>query len=137
AARFFWDRVVDHHTFATGGHGKDEYFRDPDKLSNITEGRTAETCNVYNMLKLTRMLFAEQPDVRYAEFHEQALFNHILGSMDSEDGATCYIGTGMESHALHGLGLYYESGDKLWVNIYAPSTAQWEAAGVRFEMQSG
>ena len=159
AARFFWDRVVNHHTFATGGHGKDEYFRDPDKLSNITEGRTAETCNVYNMLKLTRMLFAEQPDVRYAEFHEQALFNHILGSMDSEDGATCYmvpvgagvrreyadmnrsftccVGTGMESHALHGLGLYYESGDTLWVNIYAPSTAQWEAAGVRFEMQTG
>ncbi len=41
AARFFWDRVVDHHTFATGGHGKDEYFREPGKLSNITEGRTA------------------------------------------------------------------------------------------------
>jgi DUF1680 family protein len=159
AARFFWDRVVNHHTFATGGHGKDEYFRDPDKLSNITEGRTAETCNVYNMLKLTRMLFAAQPDIRYAEFHEQALFNHILGSMDSEDGATCYmvpvgagvrreyadmnrsftccVGTGMESHALHGLGLYYESGDRLWVNIYAPSTATWESAGVRFEMQTG
>ncbi len=94
------------------------------------------------MLKLTRMLFAAEPDIRYAEFHEQALFNHILGSMDAEDGATCYmvpvgagvrreyadmtrsftccVGTGMESHALHGLGLYYESGDKLWVNLYAP-----------------
>jgi uncharacterized protein len=159
AARYFWDRVVNHHTFATGGHGKDEYFREPDKLSNITEGRTAETCNVYNMLKLTRMLFAAQPDIRYAEFHEQALFNHILGSMDAEDGATCYmvpvgagvrreyadmnrsftccVGTGMESHALHGLGLYYASGDTLWVNIYAPSTATWESAGVRLEMQTG
>ena len=126
----FWDRVVNHHTFATGGHGKDEYFREPDRLANITEGRTAETCNVYNMLKLTRKLFALQPDIRYAEFHEQALFNHILGSIDPGDGATCYmvpvgkgvrreyadmqrsftccVGTGMESHALHGLGLYYE-----------------------------
>lgn len=171
AAMFFWDRVVNHHTFATGGHGKDEYFREPDKLANITEGRTAETCNVYNMLKLTRKLFALQPDIRFAEFHEQALFNHILGSMDSEDGATCYmvpvgtgvrreyadmnrsftccVGTGMESHALHGLGLYYESGSglrapgsensdfKLWVNLYAPSTAQWEAAGVKLEMATG
>ena len=84
------------------------------------------------MLKLTRQLFALQPDIRYAEFHERALFNHILGSMDSDDGATCYmvpvgsgvrreyadmhrsftccVGTGMESHALHGLGLYYEIG---------------------------
>ena len=156
AATVFWDRVVNHHTFATGGHGKDEYFREPDKLGNITEGRTAETCNVYNMLKLTRKLFALQPDIRYAEFHERALFNHILGSMDSDDGATCYmvpvgsgvrreyadmhrsftccVGTGMESHALHGLGLYYESGNKLYVNIYAPSTAQWESAGVKLTM---
>ena len=154
----FWDRVVNHHTFATGGHGKDEYFREPDKLGNITEGRTAETCNVYNMLKLTRKLFALQPDIRYAEFHERALFNHILGSMDTDDGATCYmvpvgsgvrreyadmhrsftccVGTGMESHALHGLGLYYETGDKLCVNIYAPSTAQWEAAGVKLTMET-
>jgi DUF1680 family protein len=167
AATVFWDRVVNHHTFATGGHGKDEYFREPDGLGNITEGRTAETCNVYNMLKLTRKLFALQPDIRYAEFHERALFNHILGSMDSDDGATCYmvpvgsgvrreyadmhrsftccVGTGMESHALHGLGLYYETGignrepgtgPKLFVNVYAPSTAQWESAGVRLTMDT-
>jgi uncharacterized protein len=158
AATVFWDRVVNHHTFATGGHGKDEYFREPDKLGNITEGRTAETCNVYNMLKLTRKLFALQPDIKYAEFHERALFNHILGSMDSDDGATCYmvpvgsgvrreyadmhrsftccVGTGMESHALHGLGLYYESGNKLFVNIYAPSTVQWDAAGIKLTMET-
>ena len=91
AATTFWDRVVNHHTFATGGHGKDEYFREPDRLATIVEGRTAETCNVYNMLKLTRKLFAIQPDVRYAEFHERALFNHILGSIDPSDGATCYM----------------------------------------------
>src|SRR5262245_60537069 len=78
ASAFFWDRVVKHHTFATGGHGKDEYFRQADRLGNIIDGRTAESCNVYNMLKLTRDLFAVRPDVKYAEFHERALFNHIL-----------------------------------------------------------
>ena len=41
----------------------------------------------------------------------------------------------MESHALHGDGLYYESGDRLWVNLYVPSTAEWNAAGVRLEMR--
>ena len=91
AARFFWDRVVRHHTFATGGHGKDEHFREPDRLGNIVDGRTAETCNVYNMLKLTRRLFALRPDVAYAEFQERALFNHILGSIDAADGAMCYM----------------------------------------------
>ena len=166
AARTFWDRVVNHHTFATGGHGKDEYFREPDRLATILEGRTAETCNVYNMLKLTRLLFGIEPDVRYAEFHERALFNHILGSIDPSDGATCYmvpvgkgsrreyadmqrsftccVGTGMESHALHGLGLYYEAspstlpgaGDRLWINLYAPSVAQWERTGVTLTMDT-
>src|SRR5262245_2686861 len=158
AAHFFWDIVVKHHSFATGGHGKDEYFGPPDQLNDRLDGRTAETCNVYNMIKMTRKLFALHPDIKYAEFHERALFNHILGSMDPEDGRTCYmvpvghgvqheyqnmfggftccVGSGMESHALHGYGLYYESGDKLWVNLYAPSTARWEAAGVDLVMDT-
>jgi DUF1680 family protein len=158
AATFFWDRVVNHHSFATGGHGKDEYFREPDHLSHIVDGRTAETCNIYNMLKLTRRLFALQPDVKYAEFHERALFNHILGSIDPNDGAMCYmvpvgrgyrreyqdmqrsftccVGTGMESHGLHGDGIYYEAGGRLWVNLYVPSTARWDAAGLQLEADS-
>jgi len=150
AASFMWDRVVNHHTFATGGHGRNEYFGQPDKFSDMIDGRTAETCNVYNMLKMTRKLFALWPDAHYADFQERALFNHILGSMDPTNGSTCYmvcvgqsprqreyadmfqsftccVGSGMESHALHGDGIYYESGDKLWVNLYAPSTADWQA----------
>ncbi|MBI1760261.1 MAG: glycoside hydrolase family 127 protein [Acidobacteria bacterium] len=158
AAQFFWEAVAKHHSFATGGHGKDEYFGPPDVLSDRIDGRTAETCNVYNMIKMSRKLFALHPDNQYAEFHERALFNHILGSIDNQDGRTCYmvpvgrgvqheyadmfrsftccVGSGMESHALHGDGLYYESGDKLWVNLYAPSTAKWEAAGVDLTMDT-
>jgi len=156
AARFFWEQVALHHSFATGGHGRNEYFGQPDKLNDMVDGRTAETCNVYNMIKLTRALFAVEPDIRYADFHERALFNHILASQDPEDGRVCYmvpvgrgvqheyqdmfrsftccVGTGMESHALHAYGIYYESGDKLWVNLYVPSTAEWEAAGVKLEL---
>jgi uncharacterized protein len=158
AAKFFWERVANHHSFATGGHGRNEYFGQPDKLNDMVDGRTAETCNVYNMLKLTRQLFALQPDARYAEFHERALFNHILASIDPEDGRTCYmvpvgrgvqheyanmfqsftccVGTGMESHALHADGVYFESGDKLWVNLYTPSIAEWKTMGVLLDMQT-
>jgi DUF1680 family protein len=158
AATFFWERVALHHSFATGGHGRNEYFGEPDVLNDMIEGRTAETCNVYNMIKMTRTLFALDPQVRYADFHERALFNHILGSMDPADGTTCYmvpvgqdvareyqnmersftccVGSGMESHALHGDGIYYESGDTLWVNIYAPSTADWTKRGVRLTMET-
>src|SRR6516162_100335 len=91
AARFFWGQVVEHHSYATGGHGHDEYFGPPDKLSNVVDGRDDESCNVYNMLKLTRTLFALRPDIKYADFEERALFNHVLGSIDPEDGRTCYM----------------------------------------------
>jgi DUF1680 family protein len=158
AAHFFWDAVVNHHSFATGGHGKDEYFGPPDQLSERIDGRTAETCNVYNLIKMTRILFALHPDIKYAEFHERALFNHILASLDPENGQMCYmvpvgrgvrreyqnmdrdftccVGSGMESHALHGDGLYYESDNQLWVNLYVPSTAKWQAAGGDLAMET-
>ena len=156
AAKFFWDRVVYHYSFATGGHGKNEYFGEPDKLNDMVDGRTAETCNVYNMLKMTRTLFSVEPDVRYADFHERALFNHILASQDPHDGTvtymlpvgrgvqheyqrmfddfTCCVGTGMESHALHGAGIYYYKGsEEFWIGLYAPSIAEWDSAGVEVE----
>lgn len=158
AAGFFWDRVVGHHSWATGGHGKDEYFGEPDRLSDRVDGRTAESCNVYNMLKLTRRLFALNPDERYAAFHERALFNHVLASIDPEDGRTCYmvpvgrgvqheyqtpaeeytccVGSGLESHALHGDGIYYESGTTLHVNLYVPSTAEWQSAGTKVSVET-
>ena len=158
AAEFFWDAVALHHSYATGGHGRDEYFGPPDQLSERVDGRTDESCNVYNMLKMTRRLFAIHPDIKYAEFEERALFNHVLGSMDPEDGRTCYmvpvgrgvrheyqdmfrdftccVGSGMESHGLHGDGIYYESGDRLWVNLYVPSTATWKSAGVELVMDT-
>jgi DUF1680 family protein len=156
SAKYFWDQVALHHSFATGGHGRNEYFGPPDQLSDMIDGRTAETCNVYNMIKMSRTLFSVEPDIRYADFHERALFNHILASQDTADGRVCYmvpvgrgvqheyqdkfedftccVGTGMESHALHGYGIYYESGDKMWVSLYAPTTAHWKSAGVQIEM---
>jgi hypothetical protein len=159
AASFFWDRVVQHHSYATGGHGLAEYFGPPDQLNARVDGRTCETCNVYNMLKLTRRLFAIRPDAIYADFHERALFNHILASIDPEDGRTsymvpvgrgvqqeyqnmlqsftCCVGTGMESHALHGYGIYYESPSTLWVNLFVPTTAQFTTAGVLLRMDTG
>jgi DUF1680 family protein len=158
AAKFFWDAVVNDHTYATGGHGKDEYFGPPDQLAERVDGRTSETCNVYNMLKMTRRLFAIDPGIKYAEFEERALFNHILASIDPEDGRTCYmvpvgrgvrheyqdmfrsftccVGSGMESHSLHGDGIYFESGDRLWINLYVPSTASWKAAGAMLAMNT-
>ena len=160
AASYFYDRVAHHHSFSSGGHGTDEYFGPPDHLGDRVHGRTSESCNVYNMLKMSRQLFSIAPDAHYADFHERALFNHAMASIDPEDGRMCYmvpvgpgvtheyqdklrsftccVGTGMENHALAGDGLYFESvdGKTLWVNIYAPSTADWPAQGARLAMDS-
>jgi DUF1680 family protein len=162
AASFFWDRVTQHHSYASGGHGLAEYFGPADVLSTRVDGRTCESCNVYNMLKLTRRLFSLRPDAFYADFHERALFNHVLASLDPQTGRssymvpvgrgvqqeyqdmlqsfTCCVGTGMESHALHGDGIYFESGDavnpKLWVSLFAPSTAEFPISGVNLSMDT-
>ena len=156
-ASFFWDRVAQHHSYATGGQGLDEYFGFPDQLSRRVDGRACESCCVYNMLKLTRRLFSFRPDVVYADFHERMLFNHALASFDPEgvrmsymvpvgraeqqeyqqmfEDFTCCMGTGMENHALHGEGIYYESADTVWVNLFAPSTAELQN-GVRLTMDT-
>lgn len=158
AASFFFDCVTQYHTYASGGHGLDEYFGFPHQLSHRVDGRTCETCNVYNMVKLARRLFALRPDVTYADYHEQALFNHALASFDPEAAKmsymvpvgravqqeyqdmqrdfTCCVGTGMENHALHGDGIFYQSDDTVWVNIFAPATAQLDH-GVTIAMESG
>ena len=131
AAQFFWDEVAEHHSFATGGHGKNEYFGQPDKLNDMVDGRTAESCGTYNMIKMARTLFTVDPKVRYADYHERALFNAILAGQDPEDGRvsymvpvgrgaqheyqdkfesfTCCVGSQMETHAFHAFGIYYES----------------------------
>lgn len=156
-ASFFWDRVAQHHSYASGGQGLDEYFGFPDRLSRRVDGRACESCCVYNMLKLTRRLFSFRPDVFYADVHERMLFNHALASFDPDgvrmsymvpvgraeqqeyqkmfDDFTCCMGTGMENHALHGEGIYFESPDTVWVNLFVPSTAELHT-GARLAMET-
>jgi DUF1680 family protein len=158
AASFFWDRVTQHHSYVTGGHGLAEYFGPPDEIGGRVDGRACESCNTYNMLKLTRRLFSFRPDAFYADFQERAIFNHALASIEPESGRTsymvpvghgvqqeyqdmlrsftCCVGTGMENHGLYGDGLYYESDDTLWVNLFVPSTAQFTLGGVRLAMET-
>jgi hypothetical protein len=158
AASFFFDRVAQHHSYATGGHGLSEYFGPPDMLSARVDGRTCESCNEYNMVKLGRRLFSFRPDGSYMDYNERALFNHVLASIDPADGTTsymvpvgrgvqqeyqdmqrsftCCVGTGMENPALHGYGIYYESLDTVWVNLFAPSTAKLASRDVSLAMDT-
>lgn len=157
AADFFWDRVVNHHSYVTGGHCDHEHFGPPDRLSDRLSTNTTETCNVYNMLKLTRYVFGWKPDARTADFYERALLNHIRSTQHPDgrviynlslkpghykeyqphrDAWTCCMGTGMENHVRYGDFIYFHDEAGLWVNLYIPSELDWRDLGVRVRLDT-
>ena len=150
-AEFFWDAVVNHHTYVMGGNSNGEYLGTPDKLADKLTTNTCETCNTYNMLKLTRHLFEWHPDAKEMDFYERAYYNHILASQDPESGMvtyfvplatnsfrrysnpfydfTCCHGSGMENHTKHGDTTYFHGGGStLWVNLFMPTELHWKEA---------
>lgn len=152
-AAFFWTTMVDHHTYVIGGNSNYEYCGPADKLNDRLSDNTAETCNTYNMLKLTRHLFSWQPDSKLGDFYERALYNHILSSQNPETGMMCYfvpmrmgtkkefsdkfntftccVGTGMENHSKYVENIYNEGADgSLYLNLFIPSQLTWKAKGV-------
>ena len=159
AAAFFWDTVVNERTVAIGGNSVAEHFHPADDFSSmVTEPEGPETCNTYNMLRLTRMLFESDPDARYLDYYERALYNHILSSQNPETGGLvyftsmrpghyrvysqpdlamwCCVGSGIENHAKYGEMVYARRGADLFVNLYIPSTLDWDERGVRVRMDT-
>ncbi|GIF18422.1 DUF1680 family protein [Actinoplanes tereljensis] len=152
----FWDIVTRHHTYAIGGNSNGEYFKAADRIASELSDTTAECCNSYNMLKLTRQLFLTDPSrIEYMDFYERALYNHILASQDpsSAHGFQCYYvplraggiktysndynsfvcchGTGMESNTKYGESIYFHDGaSTLYVNLFIPSVLTWSARSV-------
>ena len=151
-ARFFWDRVAEDRSYAIGGNSDREHFFPTAEFERHLSAETAETCNTYNMLKLTRALFAREPDSRYLDFYERGLYNHILASQDPargmftylmplapgyskvystpEDSFWCCVGTGMENHAKYGDTIFSHSDDALFVNLFIPARVRWREHGI-------
>jgi len=151
-SRFFWNRVAQNRSYAIGGNSDREHFFPTTDFARHLSSETAETCNTYNMLKLTRALFAREPDARYLDFYERGLYNHILASQDPargmvtylmplgpgysktystpEDSFWCCVGTGMESHARYGDTIFSHSDDALFVNLFIPATVRWRERGL-------
>jgi DUF1680 family protein len=153
AAEFFWQTVVEHRTVAIGGNSVKEHFHDDKDFSPmINEVEGPETCNTYNMLKLTEMLFLTRQKGSYADYYERALYNHILSSERPGGGFVyftpmrpnhyrvysqvdkamwCCVGSGIESHAKYGEFIYAHEGDALFVNLFIPSTLNWREKGIQ------
>ncbi|WP_309706857.1 beta-L-arabinofuranosidase domain-containing protein [Armatimonas sp.] len=128
-AENFWRFVTQSHSYVIGGHGSGEHFGPTGDLSARLTHSTCETCNSYNMLKLTEHLFCWESKAEYGDFMEKVRINHILASQNPEDGMVCYfvsllsghfkhystpedsfwccVGTGWENHTRYGDGVYF------------------------------
>lgn len=159
-AGFFWDRVVNHHSYANGGNSNHELFGFPDRLNDRLGAFTTETCNTYNMLKITRHLFGWEAKAAYMDYYERALYNHILASQNPDDGMVCYclplgsgtekifstpfdafwccVGTGLENHVKYAESVFFESvKDKgLFVNLFIPTLLDWKERGMEVRMET-
>lgn len=157
-AEFFWQTVIDHQTYCTGGNSHKEKFIHSDKISENLTGYTQETCNTNNMLKLTRHLFCLDAEPRYADYYERALYNHILGQQDPNTGMVAYflpllpgahkvystydqsfwccVGTGFENHAKYGEAIYYHTDHALYVNLFIPSELNWTVKGLKLRQET-
>jgi DUF1680 family protein len=146
AAENFWRLVARDHSFVNGGNSFKEWFDRPgvETGPSIDERKTlpattAESCNTHNMLKLSAALFARRPDPGYGDYHERALYNHLLATVAPDsgamtyfmpmrghfrtflDGTFCCVGTGIENPPRYGEGIYFQRGRDLWLNQYIPS----------------
>ncbi|OAL01643.1 DUF1680-domain-containing protein [Phaeosphaeriaceae sp. SRC1lsM3a] len=85
-ARNAWDFTVNAHSYAIGANSQAEHFRAPNQISTFLTQDTAEQCNTYNMLKLTRDLWTTDPSsTKYFDYYERALINHLLGAQNPSD----------------------------------------------------
>ena len=159
AGSFFWETVTTNRSLAFGGNSRREHF--PAKEScidfiNVNDG--PESCNSYNMLKLTEDLFRMHPTAKYADYYERTILNHILSSQHPEHGGYvyftparprhyrvysapneamwCCVGTGMENHSKYNQFIYAHSKDSLFLNLFIASELNWKEKGVKIKQET-
>ncbi|MBX2971178.1 MAG: glycoside hydrolase family 127 protein [Cyclobacteriaceae bacterium] len=155
ASEFFWKTVVQNRSMAFGGNSVHEHFNPVDDFSSMLESEQGpETCNTYNMLRLTKGLWEISGFSSYLDFYERALYNHILSSQhprggfvyftplrpmhyrvysQPHQGMWCCVGSGMENHAKYGELIYAHRGDGVLINLFIASELDWSENGIHIK----
>ena len=153
-ARNFWHTIQGRYRYAMGGVGNGEMFRLPYtqmlSMANNPEPTLNETCCAYNLAKLTKDLNCFNPDdASYMDYYERLLYNQLVGSINPHQyqvlyqyavgldaskpwgnetpQSTCCGGTGAENHVKYQEAAYFVSDHTLWVALYLPTVATWDA----------
>ncbi len=157
-AKHFFDMVITHHTYITGGNSEWEHFGRDDVLDSERTSCNCETCNTYNMLKLAGILYSVTGEAKYAEYYETAYINTILSSQNPTTGMTTYFqpmaggyfkvygekfnkfwcctGSGMENFTKLGSNLYYLKDDTVYTALFISSTLRLSEKGVTLNQES-
>ncbi len=147
------EMIVTTQSYATGGWGPDEAFREPNTgalYASLTNTKhTFETpCGSYAHFKLTRYLLRVTRDGKYGDSMERVLYNTVLGAKPlladghafyysdysnsgnkfyHDDKWPCCSGTLPQVAADYRILGYFRDSDGVYVNLYMPSTLQWTA----------
>ena len=159
AGSYFWETVTSTRSLAFGGNSRREHFPSEEACTDfINDIDGPESCNTYNMLRLTEHLHRRSPEARYADYYELATFNHILSTQHPEHGGYvyftparprhyrnysapneamwCCVGTGMENHGKYGQFIYTRKGDALYVNLFISSELSWEERDMKIRQET-
>ncbi|WP_456311994.1 beta-L-arabinofuranosidase domain-containing protein [Pseudomonas shirazensis] len=159
AAQFFWENVTQKRSVAFGGNSFAEHFNPTEDFSGMLKSNQGpETCNSYNMERLSKALFLDKNKVSYLDFYERTLYNHILSSQHPEKGGFvyftpirpnhyrvysqpetsmwCCVGSGLENHSKYGELIYSHTENDVFVNLFIPSTLDWKEKNIYIEQST-
>ncbi len=160
SGRFFWQTVTSKRSLAFGGNSRREFFpATASCIDFINDVEGPESCNSYNMLRLTEGLFRTKPSAGYADYYEKTLYNHILSTQHPEHGGYvyftparprhyrvysapnqamwCCVGTGMENHGKYNQFIYTHNQDSLFLNLFIASELTWREKGIKIRQETG
>ncbi|MFT4114120.1 glycoside hydrolase family 127 protein [Silvibacterium sp.] len=156
-ARNFYREVTEHHAYCTGGTSNGEFWQKPDEISTQLGPAAQECCCSYNMMKLARHLFGQEPDAAHFDYYERMLFNVRAGTQDRNgmlmyyvplqagmyktfgtqyDAFWCCTGTGSEEYSKLNDSIYFHDDNAVFVNLYVPSKLDWKERGLKLEQTS-
>jgi DUF1680 family protein len=159
AGFFFWKTVTSNRTLAFGGNSRREFFPGVAACSDfVNEVEGPESCNSYNMLKLTQDIFRMSPSAKYIDYYERTLYNHILSTQHPGHGGYvyftparprhyrvysspneamwCCVGSGMENHGKYNEFIYTHANDSLFLNLFIPSVLNWKEKGIKIKQET-
>lgn len=159
AGNFFWQTVTTNRSLAFGGNSRREFFNAPSAaIDFVNDVEGPESCNSYNMLKLTEDLFRTNPSAYYADYYERTLYNHILSTQHPEhggyvyftpvrpqhyrvysapnEGMWCCVGSGMENHGKYNQFIYTHQHDSLFLNLFIASQLNWKEKGIGLKQET-